>query len=296
MTGANGFLGNHIKEYFQNNYEVETLGRSSVCQFKCNLTNEVPVLHEKFDMVIHAAGKAHLVPKTPMEADDFMKVNYQGTQNLLKALQDQPPQAFIFISTVAVYGLSEGEDISENAPLLAIDPYGHSKIRAEKLVQEWCIKHKVVCTIFRLPLVAGANPPGNLGTMIKAIQKGYYFNIAGGKAKKSMVLADDVAKSILKVPEIGGIYNLTDGYHPSFLEISNNISIQLGKGEPTNMPLWFAWIVAKVGDIIGSKAPLNSNKLKKITSNLTFDDSKAKVAFGWNPTNVLEGFRVNNAN
>jgi putative ABC transport system permease protein len=30
--------------------------------------------------------------------------------------------------------------------------------------------------------------------MIKGIKKGYYFNIAGGKAKKSIVLAEDVAK------------------------------------------------------------------------------------------------------
>ena len=144
-----------------------------------------------------------------------------------------------------------------------------------------------------MPLVVGDNPPGNLGAMIQGIKNGYYFNIAGGNVKKSMVLAKDIARSILKVAEIGGIYNLTDGYHPSFEELSNHISIQLGKGKPRNMPLWLARIIAKFGDLLGSKAPLNTNKLKKITSDLTFDDSKARKVFGWIPKQVLDGFKIN---
>ena len=60
-----------------------------------------------------------------------------------------------------------------------------------------------------------------------------------------------------------------------------------------NMPLWLVKTIAKFGDLLGSKAPLNTNKLKKITSDLTFDDSKAREAFGWNPTSVLEGFKIN---
>ena len=44
---------------------------------------------------------------------------------------------------------------------------------------------------------------------------------------------------------------------------------------------------------MGHKAPLNTNKLKKITSDLTFDDTKAREVFGWDPTPILEGFRIN---
>jgi nucleoside-diphosphate-sugar epimerase len=60
-----------------------------------------------------------------------------------------------------------------------------------------------------------------------------------------------------------------------------------------NMPFWFAMLVAKFGDLLGNKVPLNTNKLKKITSDLTFDDNKARAAFGWEPTPVLEGFKIN---
>jgi nucleoside-diphosphate-sugar epimerase len=105
-----------------------------------------------------------------------------------------------------------------------------------------------------------------------------------------MVLAEDIAKYILKAAEIGGIFNLTDGYHPSFAELSEYISIRLVKGKPMHIPMWLARIIANLGDLLGSKAPLNTNKLKKITSDLTFNDSKAREVFDWNPKQVLDGF------
>lgn len=292
LTGSNGFLGHQIQTVSSSILDFITLSRSN-SRINCDICNSIPVL-PKVSIVIHAAGKAHIVPKTSLEKQAFFDVNFKGTQNLLQGLEESQslPKAFIFISSVAVYGKENGINITENAPLLAKDPYGLSKIQGEQLVLDWCKNHKVICTILRLPLLAGQNPPGNLGAMIKSIQKGYYFNIAGGTAKKSMVLAEDVARSILKVAEIGGIYNLTDGYHPSFQELSKHISIQLGKGKPLNMPLWLVRIIAKFGDLLGSKVPLNSNKLKKIISDLTFDDSKARETFGWDPTPVLEGFTI----
>jgi len=293
LTGGTGFLGNFISKTILENNILVTLSRN-IGQYSICLEHKVPVFFEKFDLVIHAAAKAHSVPRTSLEKQSFFDVNFKGTQNLLRGLEESQslPKAFIFISTVAVYGKDKGVNISEDTPLLAKDPYGLSKIQAEKLVLDWCKQHNVICTILRLPLLAGSNAPGNLGAMIKGIKDGYYFNIAGGSAKKSMVLAEDVARSILKVTEIGGIYNLTDGYHPSFKELSNHISIQLGKRKPKNIPYWLAMIVAKFGDLLGYKVPLNRNKLMKITSELTFDDSKARNAFGWNPTPVLKGFKI----
>ena len=211
--------------------------------------------------------------------------------NLLKGLSNSLPKRFVFISSVSVYGSIFGVNLNENCSLLAEDPYGKSKIDAEFVVNKWCEEHNVICTILRLPLIVGENPPGNLGSMIQGIKKGYYFNIAGGNAKKSMVLASDVAKFILRAAEVGGIYNLTDGIHPTFNDLSKSISRNLDKSFVPNMPLFIAKVIAKIGDIVGNAFPINSDKLSKITSTLTFNDSKARNAFGWNPTPVLEGFK-----
>jgi nucleoside-diphosphate-sugar epimerase len=181
-----------------------------------------------------------------------------------------------------------GVQIDEKHPLLAIDPYGLSKIQAEHLVLDWCQKNNVLCTILRLPLLVGENPPGNLGVMLNGIKKGYYFNIAGGLARKSMVLAEDVANVLIKASEIGGIYNLTDGYHPSFYELSNAIAKNNGKKRIFNMHFLIAKSIALIGDFVSTKFPLNSSKLNKITTDLTFDDSKARHILGWNPEKVLD--------
>jgi nucleoside-diphosphate-sugar epimerase len=253
----------------------------------------VPNFNIQFDIVIHAAGKAHSESKTKSKKKEFYNVNVIGTKNLLEGLTYSGiPKYFVFISSVSVYGIFAGENINEDTILNADDPYGKSKTEAEYIVKKWCHEHNVICTILRLPLVVGENPPGNLGSMILGIKRGYYFNIAGGNAKKSMVLASDIAKYILKASEVGGIYNLTDGTHPTLNELSRIISKNLGKSFIPNVSFFIAKILAKFGDIIGEPLFFNSNTLSKLTSTLTFDDTKARKAFGWNPSSVLDGFEI----
>ncbi|WP_286968646.1 NAD-dependent epimerase/dehydratase family protein [Flavobacterium sp. UBA4854] len=284
LTGSSGFLGGFIKSSFVD-YEVFELNRNSG-NYHYSLENEIPQFEHHFDLIIHSAGKAHSVPKTQIEKQAFYDINVKGTANLLEALKKTGlPNQFVFISSVSVYGLEEGKNIDESYPLLAKDAYGISKIEAEKLVQKWCNDNQVVCTILRLPLLVGKNPPGNLGAMVKAINKGYYFNIGGGTAKKSMVLGKDIAPFISAVASVGGIYNLTDGVHPNFKELS--LAISKNKKGKVNLPLSIAIMVGKIGDLLGDKAPINSLKVKKITSDLTFDDAKARELLNWKPESVL---------
>ena len=182
--------------------------------------------------------------------------------------------------------------IDENHPLNAKDPYGYSKICAEQIVSKWCEKRNIIYTILRLPLIVGNDAPGNFKLMIGAIKKGYYFNIDNGKAKKSMVLTSDIAKILPSVASIGGIYNLTDGYHPSFKELSLLIAKKLGKHVPYSLPKSLALILGHIGDLVGPNSPITTKKIYNICSELTFSDSKARSAFGWNPSSILENLNL----
>jgi nucleoside-diphosphate-sugar epimerase len=289
LTGASGFLGKNIT-HFLGKENIVTVSRNGA-DVNCNLATEIPAL-PCTDVVIHAAGQAHVVPVTDAEKKLFFDVNVTGTAHLLKALElAGVPKHFIFISTVAVYGKEKGSLFTEDEPLDATDPYGKSKIEAEKMIKGWCTTNGVVCTILRLPLIAGSQPKGNLFSMIKGIQKGVYFNIGGGKAKRSIVMANDVAAFIASLPP-AGTYNLTDGYHPSFAELSENIAQQLHKKRPMNLPNAVAVLAGWAGDIIGSKFPVNSYKLKKMVSDLTFSDARARENAGWKPGRVLDNFKI----
>ncbi len=271
FTGANGFLGrNVIPELKKKSFQVKTFGTKNA-DYIYDISKEIPPLKEKFDIIFHAAGKAHYIPKNRDEEKKFYDVNFEGTKNLCKSIENNLPQIFIFISTVAVYGTESGENISEEFPMSGHTPYAKSKIMAEKFLEEWSKNNNVRLFIFRPSLIAGPNPPGNLGDMIKAIKTGRYFNIADGKAEKSMVWVEDFAElTVLTLTHSGGIYNVCDNSNPSFKEISERFSIILNKKMPKNIPFFLAKLMALAGDMLGSKAPINSQKLNKITKALTF--------------------------
>lgn len=293
FTGASGFLGYNIRPILEKSYDVHTIGLTDDDDIKFNIAKEVPPINTHYDVVLHAAGKAHTVPKTTAEAQVFFDVNYQGTVNLCLALEKAGvPKTLIFISTVAVYGCEYGDMITEEHPLNGESPYAKSKSMAEMYLTEWCEKKGVKLSILRPSLLAGKNAPGNLGAMVKGIQKGYYMNIAGGKVVKSILMAEDIARLIPLLEEKGGIYNVCDTRQPSFGEISMSVAKQLGKGKPLNIPYWMAWCMAKVGDFLGNKAPINSYKLEKMTKSLTFSNEKARKELGWEPLDVLENYKI----
>lgn len=293
FTGASGFLGTNILGLLDKKYDIKTLGLTDLDDYKINLAEESPVLNNRFDIVLHAAGKAHSVPGTLMEEMLFFSVNLQGTRNLCLALEKVGvPASFIFISTVAVYGLDCGELISENHSLDASTPYALSKLQAEEYLTNWCRNYGVTLGIIRPSLIAGPNPPGNLGDMIKGIKTGKYLSISGGKARKSVLMVQDIPNLVPLLAEKGGTYNVCDSEHPTFRDLEKLIAKQLGKSNPLSIPNSLARVLAKVGDGFGNRAPLNTLKLNKITRSLTFSNEKARRELGWEPLNVLENFKI----
>jgi GlcNAc-P-P-Und epimerase len=290
LTGANGFLGNYLKQALIDQ-GLNTLGLSD-CDYDVDLSGSVPEFNEPFKKVVHVAGLAHIIPKSKQSDQRFFDVNVTGTSNLLKGLEKLPrlPEIFIFISTIAVYGAESGENIDETAPLKGTSPYARSKTEAEAEVEKWGKKNNVRVLILRLPLIAGANPPGNLGALISSIKKGYYFRIGDGNARRSMVLAEDVAGLISGCSTCSGIYNLTDGIHPSIRELDEAIALKCGKRIKV-LPQSIVRFVARAGDIMPF-IPMNTLKLGKLTSTLTFSDEKARRELDWNPRSVLENLEI----
>lgn len=290
ITGANGFLGKYIADAVSN-LNFRTLGLSG-CDYNVDLSTKVPEFTETFSKVIHAAGLAHIQPESKKSDQRFFEVNEIGTANLLKGLEKLPqlPQSFIFISTVAVYGLDEGENIDEYTPLLGNTPYALSKIKAEELILQWGAKHNVKTLILRLPLIVGKNPPGNLGSMIRAIKMGYYFGIGDGSARRSMILAEDVAAFVSVGTGISGIYNLTDGQHPSIRDVEKTLATRLNR-KIKHIPVQLVRGAAKAGDYLRF-LPINTLRYKKLNSTLTFSDEKARYELNWNPRPVLNHIEI----
>ena len=217
FTGGTGFLGNNIMPILSNEYDVTTIGITPNDMIQSNLAKDIPTLLEHYEVVLHACGKAHLVPKTEAEKQVFFDVNYQGTINLCSALERVGvPKSFVFISTLSVYGVKTGEMIDETHPLDGTSPYAKSKIMAEEYLTDWAKKNNVVLSILRPSLMVGPNAPGNLGAMVNGIKEGRYFNINHGTARKSLLMVYDIANVLPKLVDKGGVYNICDDTHPSY--------------------------------------------------------------------------------
>lgn len=293
ITGSTGFIGRHLVQSFKKKGDqIVTLGRSASNDVRCDLSLSIPEFNNYFSTVIHCAGLAHRYPRNPAEEKDFFDNHILAAQNLLTSLNHENCQKFIFISSVAVYGIDEGVNLSEMTEPLPKTIYGKCKLKAEELIQNWGKKNDVPVYIFRLPLVVGDNPPGNLGAMIKAMIKRYYFNIANINPKKSMVLAQDVADFLAESEKFAspGIYNLTDGYHPSMREIEQCIMRKKNIGlKPVTLPFFLIRIFGWIGNWFPS-APINSFKVKKLSTDLTYSDEKARANLQWKPSLVIDGW------
>ena len=293
FTGGTGFLGRNIKPILDRSYDVTTIGIMEADMIKANFVSGVPELPEKYDIVLHAAGKAHIYPKTEAEKQAFYDVNYKGTINLCKALEKVGvPKSFVFISTLNVYGdVCGNNDTEDSRPLMGDSPYADSKIKAEEYLTNWCKEHNVILGILRPSLLAGKSAPGNLGAMVNGIRTGAYLSIAGGKARKSVLMVDDIAHLVPLVAEKGGVYNVCDDHNPSFGELEATIARQLGKRKPISIPYWMAKCLALVGDLF-SFFPINSHRLEKIVSTDIWSNEKAKRELGWKPMDVIENYKI----
>jgi len=292
FTGTSGFLGSNILPFLNNQYFVDKLDISNLSTYNINLAEQVPVFDKQYDIVLHAAGKAHSIPKFRRDIQRFYEINYYGTKNLCLGLEKSgPPISLIFISTVAVYGCEVGELITEDCPLNSKMPYGKSKIQAEEFLSEWCDRKNVLLTILRPSLLAGKNPPGNLGEMVNGIASGKYVSIGNGKARKSIAMASDIARLIPYCEEKSGVFNLCDNHNPTFGELEELISNQLNKPLPINIPIWPARCLAKFGDFF-DLAVLNTKMFTKITQSLTFSNEKIKKTLNFTPFDVLTNFKI----
>jgi nucleoside-diphosphate-sugar epimerase len=289
VTGAGGFIGRHV---------VGALAQSGwqVFESHFDLLGTTPdyLFPKRATLLIHLAGLAHRIPRDREDGLQFHHVNVEGTGRLLHTLDERETEVegLLLASSVAVYGRRTGVHLTEETPTEGEDPYGVSKRLAELCAQEWAERRRVPVTVLRLPLVIGANAPGSFGRMVDAIRGGRYLGVGAGSARRSMVLAEDVALLAARHRLDGGVFHLTDGHDPSMAELEASLCGHFGRRPPHRLPMHLAQGAARLGDVgervLNRSVPFDSRALATMTATLTFDDSRARRALGWKPRAVLD--------
>jgi UDP-glucose-4-epimerase GalE len=116
----------------------------------------------RIDAVMHFAARS-LVAESMQQPGLYFRNNVTGTLNLLDAMRAVGVDKLVFSSTAAVYGNPEYTPIDEAHPTRPINPYGWSKLMAERQIAEYCGAHGLRAACLRYFNAAGADPEGETG-------------------------------------------------------------------------------------------------------------------------------------
>lgn len=108
-----------------------------------------------YDAVMHFAARI-LVPESMERPYDYFEVNTNGALNGIDAAAQAGIQNYIFSSTAAVYGAPVHIPLEETGPTRPVNPYGASKLLAEKILASYAITHGLNWAALRYFNVAGA--------------------------------------------------------------------------------------------------------------------------------------------
>ncbi|WP_255197136.1 NAD-dependent epimerase/dehydratase family protein [Halorarius litoreus] len=109
------------------------------------------------DTVVHLAAITG-ASTTHDRREETFAVNYDGTENVLKAAGKLGVENVVFASSCNVYGRATSTDIDETVDPDPINPYAESKLESEALVRDYCADHDMTGTSLRMSTVYGDAP------------------------------------------------------------------------------------------------------------------------------------------
>lgn len=176
VTGGGGYIGSHAcKALAADGFEPVVFdnlsnGHREAVQwgdFVSGDTRDAAALEAcmrqfRVEAVIHFAGLIE-VSRSVQEPSLFWDVNLNGTAAVLAAMRATGLRRIVFSSTAAVYGQAGRDLLDETAPTAPINPYGDSKLAAERLIAAHARAHGIEGVALRYFNASGADVEGELG-------------------------------------------------------------------------------------------------------------------------------------
>lgn len=241
VTGAGGFLGSHICNYFgQQGHSITAIDRvpapSKTAALYPNLRNfytmNLPdttfsTIIQEFQptLFIHCAGSAS-VPYSMQEPYDDFQQAAGVTAFILETLRKHMPSChFIFLSSAAVYGNPTMLPVREETPCQPISPYGYHKYICEMLCQEYKSIYNIKSSVMRIFSAYG-----------ERLRKQVVFDLCRkfsdpsvkrvelfgtGSETRDFVHAVDIAQAIDRIHTAGasGVFNVASGIQTRISEV-----------------------------------------------------------------------------
>ena len=309
VTGATGFIGvNLTLELAKKGFTVNALyrdeGKTKLLQhkniklYRGNIldTESLNKAMKSCDFVFHLAAYAKVWSKNP---DTFYKVNFTGTENILKSAQKCGVNRVIVTSTAGVFGPSSGKIVDENTNREAsyFNDYEKTKALMEELVKRYVAGGQDIVIVnptrvFGPGILSDSNGVAKL--IILYMTRKFGIMPGSGKSKGNYAYVDDVVNGFILAMEkgIAGERYILGGENISYSELYNILAKVSGKKyKVIKLPLFlmmaissFMWFLAKAFKIPPLITP---SWVKRYNYNweLTSGKAQRELAYSISPFN-----------
>jgi UDP-glucose-4-epimerase GalE len=176
VTGGAGYIGSHACKalaragFVPVTYDNLSIGNRWAVRwgpFELGDIHDAARLHDVFRAhrpvgVLHFAALA-LVGESVTAPSLYYRTNVTGLCSVLDVCRARDVNAFVFSSTCAVYGAPARLPIDEATPTAPINPYGASKLMAERVLADYDAAYGLRHVALRYFNAAGADPEGEIG-------------------------------------------------------------------------------------------------------------------------------------
>jgi nucleoside-diphosphate-sugar epimerase len=245
------------------------------------------------DVVVHCAARAHVIADTSTSESQtlFRSINVDGTLNLAHQAAYAGVRRFIFLSSIGVNGVQTfAKPFAAHDAPAPHSPYTVSKHEAEVGLRMLASQTGLEVVIIRPPLVYGPGAPGNFGSLMRWLGRGWPlpFGLVT-KNRRSLVGLDNLVDLIMTCVDHPRAANQTflvsDGYDLSTTELVSRLGHFMNR--PARLvPIPVALIDFAAGTL-GKRAAAQS-----LLGSLQVDISKTCEVLDWKPPMSLdEGLR-----
>lgn len=294
ITGGSGFFGTHLKRhladaghsYVNLDLYADEADAEQSRMYQCDLTQPAWVngcfqKHGPFDAVVHAAAQlAHGVKNR----EYLWESNVTGTRHLAQLAVRHNVPSLIFTSSNCLWGKPLGRKVVEDDPPCPVEVYGRSKLEAERVLQEYADKLRVI--VFRSPTIIASGRVGLLGILFDLILENKRIPVVGrGNKPYQFIHATDYAEAI----------RLALGH-------SSSDTFHIGSDDPTSLEGAYRYVIEhanstskiyhlpKAPTVFLMKllhwlklSPLGPYHYQMIAEEFVFDTSHLKRTLHWEP-------------
>jgi nucleoside-diphosphate-sugar epimerase len=298
VTGATGFIGGHLLPVLHKKNLQITLAVRNDLPEKLNPDYKVFNVGEieentdwtealkEVDTVIHLAARAHQLNDQAINPEaEFLRINCEGTEALVKQAIASGVKHFIFISSIGAMGTLSEQILTEKSPCHPDSPYGRSKLQAEQALIELCQNSPMTWTILRPTLVYGIGNPGNMERLMKLVKTGFPLPLGSIKNRKSFVYVGNLVDAIITCINQPNAKNQTfivsDGDDLSTTDLIRRLGKALRKS-PLLLPVP-AELLRLTTKLLG-KADIGD----RLLGSLQVDSSKIRQMLDWTPPYTVD--------